>query len=83
VTILAAVVTVKHHRTVRVTDPATGAVKFTVYPFGKHYRGRFTIATAVVDGVEDLVVRRPLGHKKFLTETFSGIDGSPLPINLA
>jgi hypothetical protein len=83
VPILAAVIKVKHRRAIRVTDPATGGVKFTVFPFSKGYHGRFTIATVTVDGVEDLVARRPKGRHKFLTAVFSGIDGSPLPSSLA
>lgn len=79
----ATIIQVKHHRAIRVTDPATGLVKFSVYPFGSRYRGRFAISTVTVDGVEDLVVRRPVGHKKFATAVFSGIDGSPLPSSLA
>ena len=82
--IKATVIKVKGHREVRVTDPATGAVKFTVFPFGKAYRGHFVITTADVngDGVSDLIVRRPLGHKKLMTRIFSGINGSPLSSNL-
>ena len=75
----------KRRRVVRVTDPTTGAVKFTVFPFGKGYRGKLVLATADVngDGVADLVARRPRGHERFLTKVFSGVDGSPLPSNLA
>ena len=82
--IRASIIKVKGHREVRVTDPATRAVKFTVFPFGKSYRGHFVITTADVngDGVSDLIVRRPRGHKKFTTRIFSGINGSPLPSNL-
>ena len=82
--IKATVIKVKGHREVRVTDPATGAVKFTVFPFGKAYRGHFVITTADVngDGVSDLIVRRPLGRKKFMTRIFSGVNGSPLPSNV-
>jgi hypothetical protein len=83
VRILAAVVKVKRGRAVRVRDVATGAVKFTIFPFGKQYRGPLLISTVTVAGVEDLVVRRPRGHKKFTTAVFSGVDGSPLPSNLA
>ena len=66
-------------------DPATGALKFIVFPFGKAYRGRFVISTADVngDGIEDLIVRRPRGHHKFVTKIFSGLNGSILPSNLA
>jgi hypothetical protein len=81
----ATVIKLKGHKAIRVTDPATGAVKFTVFPFGKAYHGTFVITTADLDsdGVDDLIVRRPRGHHKFITKIFSGINGSPLPSNLA
>jgi hypothetical protein len=74
---------IKGHRAIRVTDAATGAVKFTVFPFGKAYRGQLLVSTADVngDGVEDLIVRRPRGHKPLLAKVFSGVDGTPLPGN--
>jgi hypothetical protein len=81
--ILAGVVKIKGHRAIRVTDPATGAIKFTIFPFGRGYRGKFAFSTITVDGVEDLVVRRPRGHRNFLTEVFDGRDGSQLPSSLA
>ena len=44
-----AIIKVKRHRAVRVTDPATGAIKFTVYPFGKAYRGKLLLQSADVN----------------------------------
>jgi hypothetical protein len=83
--IKATVIKVKGHKEVRVTDAATGAVKFTVFPFGKAYHGTYLITTADVDGdgIDDLIVRRARGRHKFITKIFSGINGSPLPSNLA
>jgi hypothetical protein len=83
VRILATVVRVRGHRAIRVTDAVTGAVRFAVFPFGKRYRGRFVISTVTVNGVEDLVVQRTRGHNRFVTAVLSGLDGSPLPSNLA
>jgi hypothetical protein len=83
VPIQATIIQVKHRRAIRVINPATGAVKFTLFPFGQRYRGKFAFSTITVNGVEDLVVQRPVGHKRFATAVFSGIDGSPLPSNLA
>jgi hypothetical protein len=85
VPIEATVIKVKGHKEVRGIDPATGAVKFTVFPFGKAYRGQFVITTADVngDGIADLIVRRPRGHHKFITKVFSGTNGTPLPSSLA
>ena len=79
--ILASIVKVKRRRVVRVTDPTTGAVKFTVSPFGKGYRGKLVLTTADVNGdsVADLVARRPRGRKRFLTEVFSGVRRLPAP----
>ncbi len=83
--IQATIVKIKGHRAIRVTNPGTSTVRFTVYPFGKGYRGQFVISTADVngDGIADLIVRRPLGHHRFATKIFSGLNGSPLPSNLA
>ncbi len=82
-----AIVKVKHHRGVKVTNPATGAVKFVVYPFGKGYHGKLLLSTADVngDGIADLIARKPHGRHKFITEVFSGVNGSmlPVPSNLA
>jgi hypothetical protein len=85
VQVLATPVRIKGHSAVRVTDPATGAVKFTIVPFGKGYRGRILVSMADVngDGVQDLIVRRPRGHKQFLTKVFNGLDGTPLPANVS
>ena len=85
VNIQATVVKIKGHKEVRVTDPATGALKFIVFPFGKAYRGnlQFSIRDVNGDGIEDLIVRRPRGHHKFVTKIFSGIHGSILPSKLA
>jgi hypothetical protein len=74
------VVKVKGHRQVRVFDAGTNALKFAVYPFGKRYRGGIQVMTADLngDGVDDLIARRPLSRKKFLTKAYSGVDGTPL-----
>jgi hypothetical protein len=42
--------------------------------------GGFQVSTTVIKGVEDLVVRKPVGHKKFITKVFSGLDGSLLSV---
>jgi hypothetical protein len=82
--IAVAIVKFKGHKRVRVTDPATGALKFYVYPFGKAYRGSFQLQTGDVngDGVADLIARRPLSRKKFLTKVYSGVNGTLLPVKI-
>jgi hypothetical protein len=79
------IVRFKGRKQVRVTDPATGAVKFVVYPFGKAYRGNFQVQTGDVDGdgVADVIARRPLPHKKFATKVFSGVNGKPISIKMS
>jgi hypothetical protein len=82
--IAAAIVRFKGHKQVRVTDAVTGAFKFSVYPFGKSFRGAFQIQLADVDGdgVADLIARRLLPHKKFVTRVFSGASGKRLSIKV-
>ncbi len=83
--ILAMTVKVKKRKEIRVTDPSTGAIKFSVYPFGKAFRGNFQMQTADVngDGVADLIVRRKISRRKFVTKVFNGVSGKPLPARLA
>src|SRR5262249_50436359 len=82
--IAAAIVKVKGHKQVRVTDAVTGAFKFSVYPFGKSFRGAFQIQLADLDGdgVADLIARRALPHKKFATRVFSGASGKRLSVKV-
>ena len=70
---------VKGRREIFVYNAGTSHLRFAFYPFGKSYRGTFKVTTTVISGVQDVVVRRPAGHRKFFTAVFSGIDGSAIP----
>ncbi len=70
---------VKGRREIFVYEAGTTHLRFAFYPFGKSYRGTFQVSTAVISGVQDVVVRRPAGHRRFSTTTFSGLNGTPLP----
>jgi hypothetical protein len=69
---------VKGRHEIFVYDAATSHLRFAFYPFGKSYRGNYQVTTAVINGVQDVVVRRPAGHRRFTIAIFSGVDGSPV-----
>ena len=76
---------VKGRREILVYDARTKILKFAIYPFGNSYRGGFQVTERDVngDGVSDVIVKRSRGHHKFILVVYSGVDGSPLPANMA
>jgi hypothetical protein len=79
------VVKVKGIQEIEVFNAGTHVLRFAVYPFGKSYRGNFQVQERDVnrDGVADVIVTRPNGRHNSVTVIYSGLDGSPLPGNLA
>jgi hypothetical protein len=74
------IVRVNHRRQIRVFDAATGTLRYSLFPFGKAYRGNFQVHTRDVDGVPAIVARIGLGHNRFITRVFSGLDGGLLEV---
>jgi hypothetical protein len=46
---------------------------------GPWHSGPLQVYSADIGGSQDIVVRRPIGHKQFTTQVFNGTSGSPLP----
>jgi hypothetical protein len=70
-----------HQRQIRVINAATETLMFSFFPFGKSYRGSFRLQTTDVDGdgVPEIIARTGIGHDRFVTRVFSGLNGSRLP----
>ncbi len=70
---------VKRAREIEVFNAGTKVLRFSVYPFGKSYRGTFQVTERDANGdhVPDVIVQRRVG-KKVVTVIFIGVNGSLL-----
>lgn len=71
-------------RQIVVSDSDSGATKFSVFPFGKGYRGNFQVQSRDVngDGVPDVIASHGPFKVRANTKVFSGRDGTILPRKL-
>jgi hypothetical protein len=78
------IVKVNGAREIEVFNAGTHVLRFSVYPFGRSYRGTFQVQERDVngDGIPDIVATRPNGHHRPVTVIYSGLDGSELASNL-
>jgi hypothetical protein len=73
----------RRRRLLEVFDAATGALRFTVYPFGKGFSGNYNVTMQDVnhDGFVDVVASHKVARNKFLQRAFEGRSGTPLMIS--
>jgi hypothetical protein len=67
---------------ISVVNKATRTVLFSLYPFGKSYRGFFRVHVRAShsSGVPELIVRTRIGHDTYLTRAFSELDGTRIAV---
>ena len=75
------VVRIHHRFQIRVFNATTGAMRFSILPFGKMYKGNVNAHLSYPQGSDlPLIVARTHPEpRRFITRVFSGLDGTVIP----